>query len=40
MDKPGDKYEQEADSVAERMMAMSKPSQVQREELPQQEEEL
>jgi Domain of unknown function (DUF4157) len=38
--KPGDKYEQEADSVAERVMAMSEPSQVQRQELPQQEKEL
>ena len=38
--KPGDKYEQEADSVAERVMAMSEPSQVQRQELPEQEEEL
>jgi hypothetical protein len=31
---PGDKYEQEADSVADRVMAMSEPTQVQREELP------
>ena len=37
---PGDKYEQEADSVAERVMAMSAPAQVQREELPEEEEEL
>jgi peptidoglycan hydrolase-like protein with peptidoglycan-binding domain len=35
---PGDKYEQEADSVADRVMAMSAPSQVQREELPEEEE--
>jgi hypothetical protein len=31
---PGEKYEQEADSVADRVMAMSEPTQVQREELP------
>ena len=37
---PGDKYEQEADSVADRVMAMSEPAQVQREELPEEEEEL
>ena len=37
---PGDKYEQEADSVAERVMAMSEPAQVQREELLEEEEEL
>ena len=37
---PGDKYEQEADSVAERVMAMSEPALVQREELPEEEEEL
>jgi hypothetical protein len=30
---PGDKYEQAADSVADRVMAMSEPAQVQREEL-------
>jgi hypothetical protein len=30
---PGDKYEQEADSVADRVMAMPEPLQVQREEL-------
>jgi outer membrane protein OmpA-like peptidoglycan-associated protein len=36
----GDKYEQEADSVAERVMAMSEPAQVQREELGEEEEEL
>jgi Domain of unknown function (DUF4157)/Lipase (class 3) len=35
--KPGDKYEQEADSVAERVMSMSAPAQVQREELPEEE---
>jgi Domain of unknown function (DUF4157) len=35
---PGDKYEQEADSVADRVMAMSEPAQVQREELPEEEE--
>jgi Domain of unknown function (DUF4157) len=35
---PGDKYEQEADSVADRVMAMSEPEQVQREELPEEEE--
>jgi hypothetical protein len=35
---PGDKYEQEADSVAERVMAMSEPAQVQREELEEEEE--
>jgi Domain of unknown function (DUF4157) len=35
---PGDKYEQEADSVADRVMAMSAPAQVQREELPEEEE--
>jgi hypothetical protein len=34
---PGDKYEQEADSVADRVMAMSAPAQVQREELPEEE---
>jgi hypothetical protein len=34
---PGDKYEQEADSVADRVMAMSEPTQVQREELPEEE---
>jgi hypothetical protein len=37
---PGDKYEQEADSVADRVMAMSEPAQVQREELGEEEEEL
>ena len=37
---PGDKYEQEADSVAEQVVAMSEPAQVQREELPEEEEEL
>jgi hypothetical protein len=37
---PGDKYEQEADSVADRVMAMSEPTQVQREELGEEEEEL
>jgi Domain of unknown function (DUF4157) len=37
---PGDKYEQEADSVADHVMAMSEPTQVQREELPEEEEEL
>jgi Domain of unknown function (DUF4157) len=37
---PGDKYEQEADSVADRVMAMSEPAQVQREELEEDEEEL
>jgi Domain of unknown function (DUF4157) len=37
---PGDKYEQEADSVADRVMAMSEPAQVQREGLPEEEEEL
>ena len=37
---PGDKYEQEADSVADRVMAISEPAQVQREELPEEEEEL
>jgi peptidoglycan hydrolase-like protein with peptidoglycan-binding domain len=36
---PGDKYEQEADSVADRVMAMPEPAQVQREELPEEEEE-
>jgi Domain of unknown function (DUF4157) len=36
----GDKYEQEADSGADRVMAMSAPAQVQREELPEEEEEL
>jgi hypothetical protein len=36
----GDKYEQEADSVADRVMAMSEPAQVQREELGEEEEEL
>jgi Domain of unknown function (DUF4157) len=35
---PGDKYEQEADSVADRVMAMSEPAQVQQEELPEAEE--
>jgi Domain of unknown function (DUF4157) len=38
---PGDKYEQEADSVADRVMAMSAaPAQLQREELSEEEEEL
>jgi predicted secreted Zn-dependent protease len=37
---PGDKYEQEADSVADRVMSMSAPAQVQREESPAEEEEL
>jgi Domain of unknown function (DUF4157) len=37
---PGDKYEQEADSVADRVMAMSEPAQVQREALGEEEEEL
>ncbi len=37
---PGDKYEQEADSVADRVMAMSEPAQVQREELAEEEEDL
>ena len=37
---PGDKYEQEADSVADRVMAMSEPAQVQREEMGEEEEEL
>jgi hypothetical protein len=32
IEQPGDKYEQEADSVADRVMAMSEPAQVQREE--------
>ena len=36
----GDKYEQEADSVADRVVAMSEPAQLQREELPAEEEEL
>jgi hypothetical protein len=36
---PGDNYEQEADSVADRVMAMSEPSQVQREEFSEDEEE-
>jgi Domain of unknown function (DUF4157) len=34
---PGDKYEQEADRVADRGMAMSAPAQVQREELEEEE---
>ncbi len=37
---PGDKYEQEADSIAGRVMAMSDPAQVQLEELSEEEEEL
>jgi hypothetical protein len=37
---PGDKYEQEADNIADRVMAMSEPAQIQREELPEEEEEL
>jgi Domain of unknown function (DUF4157) len=37
---PGDKYEQEADSVANRVMAMSEPAQVQREGLPEEEQKL
>jgi hypothetical protein len=36
----GDKYEQEADSVADRVMSMSEPAQVQREELEEDEEDL
>ena len=35
---PGDKYEQEADSVADRVMSMSEPTQVQREGSPGEEE--
>ena len=37
---PGDKSEREADSVAERVMAMSEPAQLQREELGEEKEEL
>jgi hypothetical protein len=37
---PGDKYEQEADSVADRVIAMSDPAQPQLEELSEEEEEL
>ena len=37
---PGDKYEQEADSVADRVTAMSDSAQVQLEELSEEEEEL
>ncbi|WP_310483595.1 hypothetical protein [Chamaesiphon sp. VAR_48_metabat_403] len=38
--KPGNKYEQEADTVADRVMAMSAPAQLQQEELPEEEDEL
>jgi Family of unknown function (DUF5995) len=37
---PGDKYEREADSVADRVMAMSDPAQAQLKELSEEEEEL
>ena len=34
---PGDKYEQEANCVADRVMALSEPAQLQREELPEED---